>query len=363
MKSKHLPLSLFVVISFLISCSPHRSLPLPGATSTSTPPQLLTEPTLTATPSKQNTPTPTLTSIPTPTEATTGILKNFPSGEYIVYYSIHPDIRAVSTDGKVKKTIFTVDVNSSYAISPDGTRIAQSAYFDYKSKLTILNLHTGLTREIKIPGCNPWANSPAWSPDGAEMAISCDDNRIAIISVEEDEFPVQSYLVIDDDVVIYDPAWSPDGNYISFYISRPNEFPYSYAARGPYISEIGCYKNNLECELNPILLEKEGKSRWTPNGLLAVAQETTLFLFDPASKRIIETIDIPLKDSRIESFAWSPDGQWIAFSASWHTSRPGIYTIFIIPSHDASRPIVVDSTDGDLVLFWMIVNHEKMQTH
>jgi Tol biopolymer transport system component len=361
MKKKYIAFSLLVVILWLTSCSPQHTLPLPGASSTSTPPPLLAEPTLTVTPSKQNTPTPTLTLAPTATETPAGIWKNFPTGDYIVYYSVHPDIRAVSSDGKIKNIIFTEDVNSSYTISPDGTRLAQSIYFDYKSKLTIFNLHNGLIREITIPGCDPWANYPAWSPDGTEMAISCDDNRIAIISVADDEFPVQSYLVIDEDVVIYDPAWSPDGNYISFYISRPNEFPYSYAARGPYISEIGCYKNNPECKLNPILLGKEGKSRWTPDGLLAVAQETTLFLFDPASKRIEETIDIPLKDSRIKSFAWSPDGQWIAFSASWHTSPPGIYTIFIIPSHDSSKPIVVDSTDGDLVLFWLIVNHEQMQ--
>jgi Tol biopolymer transport system component len=362
MKSKHLSLLLFVAVLGLVSCSPQRPLPLQDITSTSTQLPKPAEPTSTLTPLKQNTPTSTLTPSPTATETPAGILKNFPTGEYIVYYSMHLDTRAVSTDGKRKKIIFAAeDGNATCTLSPDNTKIAQSRDFYNESKTTIFNLYNGLIREIKIPGCSPSDNPPAWSPDGTEMAISCDDNRIAIISVVDDEFSIQSYLMIDDDVVIYDPAWSPDGNYISFYIFQPDAFPYSYPTSGPYISEIGCYKNNRECKLNPILLRKEGKSRWTPDGFLAVAQETTLFLFDPATKRIEETIDIPLKDSRIESFAWSPDGQWIAFSASWHTSPPGIYTIFIIPSHDSSKPIVVDSTDGDLVLFWLIVNHEQMQ--
>jgi Tol biopolymer transport system component len=179
---------------------------------------------------------------------------------------------------------------------------------------------------------------------------------IAVVSIIDNNLIVKSYLTIDDEkAAILDPAWSPNGNFLSFYISRPFDARDS-SAHGPYLVNIECYKNSVECKIEPSLLGVEGISHWTPDGFLAVVDKTQIFLFDPITKQVEKTLTVPMKDTRIESFAWSPDNQWIAFAAPGYDGAPGTNAVYVMRLWETNQPILLDGKDGGEVLFWLSIS-------
>ena len=292
----------------------------------------------------------------------TRILEGIPSNIYIAYRKVDyinvPEIGIISIDDMKYRVLFSGDnVNSTFTVAPSQEKLAFSKFVGVsKYELTLVDFETDQIRGYSIPGCVPSSDVPAWSPDSMELAISCADNRIAVVSFDGENLIVESSLMIDDkDVAIHNPSWSPDGKHLSFYISRPFDAQDS-SAHGPYLIDMDCYKNSSECKIVPIALGVEGLSRWTPDGFIAVANDATIFLFDPTSLKVEKSFAIPLKDTRIMSFAWSPDNQWIAFSAPGYDGGPGINAIYIMSLLDNSQPTLIDGQDGGEVLFWLSIH-------
>ncbi|MCG2785186.1 MAG: hypothetical protein L6461_08790 [Anaerolineae bacterium] len=350
--------TVFFVILLSISCTAQYTQETPTFVHVQTP-TLVAE--AMSTPLEKITTTPVLK--PTSASAVpTRILEGIPSNLYLAYLKVDyinvPEIGIISIDDMKYRVLFSGDnVNSTFTVAPSQEKLAFSKFVGVsKYELTLVDFETDQVRGYSIPGCVPSSDVPAWAPDSTEMAISCANNRIAVVSFDSGNLIVKSSLMIDDkDVAIHNPSWSPDGKYLSFYISRPFDARDS-SAHGPYLIDMDCYKNSRDCKIKPVALGMEGISRWTPDGFISVASDATIFLFDPTSLKVKKSFVIPLKDTRIMSFAWAPDNQWIAFSAPGYDGEPGTNAVYIMSLLGNSQPILVDGQDGGQVLFWLFIH-------
>lgn len=159
-----------------------------------------------------------------------------PDGERIAY----------TTDvGTEYPGLFTIDLNGSSQVrldtrldfsqqtverptwSPDGTRMAVATYITKESKGQIwtLNLDTG--RWLEVTDAPEGAYDPAWSPDGNWIAFTMRQgaaHNIYVVPTDTEQWegdhptPIQ----VTTDGASLAPAWSPDGTRIA-YISRRDE--------------------------------------------------------------------------------------------------------------------------------------------
>jgi hypothetical protein len=150
---------------------------------------------------------------------------------------------------------------------------------------------------------------------------------------------------MNENMAIWDPFWSPDGKHLSFYISKPLDAR-DTSAHGPYLADSKCPEDASECKITPASLGVEdiSISKWTPDNMLAVAQENRITLYDPVTRKKVRSI---VADGLIHSFIWSPDNQWIAYKTADQISN----LIYILPTSGGQPSLV--SENGDDVMFWL----------
>jgi Tol biopolymer transport system component len=349
---KHLTFVSLLAVAFtactnqIVAPLPHDETPQPALTPSPTPTQLA--------PSKTEV-------LPTPSSSPS-LLNGLAPGFYLVYqkgkwvdFVNIISLQVMSIDGQELGTL-AVDVSDKATISPDGGKIAYINFTDSGvSSLAVLDLRTNQVTYFSVAGCSIPAGTTGWSPDSTQVALSCRD-YISVVDITGSTAKLVSSLRIANGVEglwIDQVAWSPDGNYLSFYIAN------SYDARdstshGPYLSMSKCPNDATECQVSPYLLSDKSLSiaKWTPDNLLAVAQENRIYQFDPIAKQLARQFSIPV-DSRILSFAWSPDNQSIAYSVT--SQEPDIMTkeIYII-GVTGGKPILL-ARNADDVTFWMQV--------
>jgi Tol biopolymer transport system component len=159
--------------------------------------------------------------------------------------------------------------------SPDGTRIAFTHGFlpgpggDYESTLYVMRLNGGTVRRVIGHSCDPGA--PAWSPDGASLAVGCYGGLYVIdLTTGQRHRVVKEQFGFDPPT----PSWSPDGRTLGYVDSQLGEGVYAVPADGSHA---------------PRLLARVDSSSWA------------------------------------DSVEWSPDGKWIAFSGSRGHHGGGIF--------------------------------------
>lgn len=166
--------------------------------------------------------------------------------------------------------------------------------------------------------------SPAWSPDGREIAFASSGDAAG-----EDQRKVEIYVMnadggekrrlTQDDVYDATPAWSPDGRRLAFaHTSGPGTEDADGVivvmnADGTVRSEVAHYPGTPE-----IILDSH--PAWSPDGRLIAFTRTT-FTSDGGLQRLaIYTVDPTggrerlLVDDAYDP-AWSPDGSRIVFTS------------------------------------------------
>ncbi len=188
-----------------------------------------------------------------------------PDGSELVF-SVGPDIHAVSTDGRQLRTlavVFPPDAESrwttttAFSLAPGGSRMVYAT-----------------CEFVPYPSTRPY-------PTNADL------HELAVLNLDRPDLPPQRLTT--NDVIDYDPAWSPDGQRIAYLRGLPNE---AFA-------------------VNPYRLNRE----LTPGSLHVMAA-------DGSGKRSVHTGAALIGPPR-----WSPDGRWLAFLNVDGDAGLGLYVV------------------------------------
>lgn len=301
---------------------------------------------------------PTGTEPPFPT-ATPNLVEQLPAGLYIAYVknrinsSELQDLYLISDSGREYGPLLR-DIEENIAIAPDGETVAYSKFVEYGIyELRILNLKTFKANSFRIPDCYLSDNRTAWSPDSKALAVSC-WNMISKVSLDDGKLSItESLIPANEDDYIANPTWSPNGEYLSFHISKPLD-AHDSSAHGPFLIDSKCPQEKSECQIIPFSfsmgMNDTPLSHWTPDDMLATVQNNQFNIYDPIKKTLVRTIKFSSK-TPILSFVWSPDNQWIAYRSVSEISTNAIY---LLPT-SGGQPALISESGGDVV-FWLKID-------
>ncbi len=155
------------------------------------------------------------------------------SGRRIVFgwHAEKPEMASISPDGS---DLQMLGVGHDPCISPDGAKIAYTGETAGGVSVFTMNADGSDKKQI-LPEANPWgAIFPSWSPDGKRIAYAFKTGEaLEIFSCNADGSDIKQVTHLGK--ISTPPAWSPDGQWISFrhtderYWSNPERMKKIYA--------------------------------------------------------------------------------------------------------------------------------------
>jgi len=189
------------------------------------------------------------------------------------------------------------------------------------------------------------SGSPAWSPDGAQIAfVSGKDGRCDVNIMAADGSSIRT--VLSRKGSLHSLAWSPDGGKIAFDFYPPNKFP----------SDANVYVVDVDGSNLKQLTKERGKHpAWSPDGTQIA------FVKRRGKNSAIYVMNVdgsnphPLTDGKSENAmpSWSPDGKRIAFVSNrdrrYHSYWNWHFQIYVM---NADGTGVVELTTESKVDCW-----------
>lgn len=203
-----------------------------------------------------------------------------------------------------------------YVMNPDGTNIQKiSSYPQFFKDVEV----SRFISEV----------SPAWSPDGNLLSFQSNRNFFSIGNRLSDFYQIYTINLITNEIKRltnvsadnYHPTWSPDGSKISFMSNRDGNWDIYVMNSDGSGKDINITNNKFSNRFPD----------WSPDGNWIVFHSDRdgnieLYKMKPDGSSIIRLTYNPAIDG---SASWSPDGNWIAFSSD-RTGNEEIYLLYLM---------------------------------
>lgn len=192
----------------------------------------------------------------------------------------------------------------SPAWSPDGAQLAYVSYVEGQPKIYIANVLSGSRRSVAgYPGINI---TPAWHPSGGRLAVTLSKDGTPDIYLMDTQGSVHKVLVSSWAIEV-SPSWSPDGSKIA-YVSNESGNPHIYV-----LDVAGGNKRRLTYEG-----KYNTSPAWSPKGdWIAFSGMTggrhNIYVIRPDGSGLRA---VTHGEGDNESPTWSPDGRLLAFSST-----------------------------------------------
>jgi len=236
---------------------------------------------------------------------------------YILFVKKHDnqsDLMLMNHHGENLQTVgknFTLLLSPD--LSPDRTTVALNTYIGNKPRLEFFNLVNG--KRSTFGQFNGLNSTPEFSPDGRFVAATLSytgNSEIHIYDIKRKKWRQFTKNAAIDTT----PTWSPDGKWLAFTSNR-NGTPQIYRQA---LSSGKAMRISLTANYNTSPV-------WAPIG------DRIAFVTKKAWEYAIATVHIDgtglrylATGQRIESPAWSPNGQMVLYSAEVHNQKH-IYSV------------------------------------
>ena len=239
------------------------------------------------------------------------IQERVPDGPRIAFTSGAGLVSVMGFDGGQYGPIGNQPIAGQYAsFSPDGTELV---FVNGDSNIVVMNNDGTNAHKLTDTGLD---TSPAWSPDGTQIAFASRRDGIwQIFTMDTQGNNVVNISNSHSNDI--EPGWSPDSNLIAFV--RSPQFGNS--------SDIWSMDRNggAQTQLTSTFNATEGRPNWSPGGDAIVFHTNRdgnqeIYIMKPSGAsqtRITNHAAIDINP------AWSPDGAMIAFSSNRLIGLPG----------------------------------------
>ncbi len=236
------------------------------------------------------------------------------------------------TDGYSPQTLLTSDEPiMSPAWSPDGSELAYVSFESGQAEIFTHNIRSGVRKSrSKYKGLN---GSPAWSPDGKKLAmtLSKDGNPdIYILNLSNKKLQrITNHWSIDTEAV-----WSADGNSIIYTSSRSGK---------PQL-----YRQSIKTGAKPERLTYEGN--YNASASVSADGKSVTYVHGAGNVFRIAVLELATKSSRIltdgpldESPEYAPNNSIILFASQ--EKRQAVLAGVSVDGHQKQR---LEFTDGEV---------------
>ncbi len=299
-----------------------------------------------------------------PTECQSGFMNftSLPKGRYLIYSVWGDELFAISMDGKTNRQL-TICKDGDLLV-PFGKWVS---LYEGDGHSHFVNFATGQRIDsIQVGNCGI---SSATS-DLTWMTMICDGSIFLLNSQTMETLQLAKFEGEHegDFNVLSTPIWSPDGKWIAYL----NDYAHLCNANGPtkcglYLIDMSCLAKSVPCAgktIGPLTgnLFLQGRTiAWSPDShkiALLSRQKGLPFQIFHLDDMSFHTLDMKTNLLDADSFAWSPDGQFISFLVV-HPDLDNTSLgngIFIIPSEGGVVTKMNVSEDVERVWFWVDID-------